>query len=369
MPKILVIDDSFFMRTLISDCLTSEPGMEVVTAPSGAEALKIIPKLKPDCITLDLVLGTTSLGTTSLPEEDGLTLLKAIMNRHPTPVIILSAHSQEGAEVTLQCLAEGAVGFVVKPSGELSLDIDKVKKQLIAEIKSALLVDRKRLLRFLEKRSGEPRRSIHEERATRVIILGASTGGPPVLEEIVSQLPADFPHIILVAQHMPTLFFTEQFAHRLDRNCHLSVKVAEDGEVLCGGRVYLVPSEFRTEFKQKAIIKKSAIHLTPEEPNGLTPSINAVMESAAHVWGERVTGVLLTGMGSDGLKGMEAIKKAGGKTIAQDESALIFGMPRVVIEAGLADEILPAEKIAERIILSQDNPGESSDEDQNDAKN
>lgn len=336
--KVLVVDDSLFMRTLISDLLSSDPEITVIgTARSGDEAFKKIPKLRPDVITLDLVM----------PGTDGLATLKKIMASYPTPVVILSAYSREAADMTLECLHAGAVGFVVKPSGELSLDMDKVKKQLIAEVKSAALVDRKRLRQFLQGDKGAMRHEsgVMRHDAQRIIVLGASTGGPQAIEEILSQLPADFPHTILVVQHMPNLSFTESFAHRLDRNCHLKVLVAEDKERVRGGAVYLAPSGF-----VMTLVKHSIVHLTPEASNGLTPSIDLVMKSVADLCGGKAVGVVLTGMGSDGLKGMRAIKEAGGRTIAQDESALIFGMPRVVIEEGLADQILPMEKIPELLV-------------------
>lgn len=345
--KVLVVDDSLFMRTLISDLLSSDPEITVIgTARSGDEAFKKILKSRPDVITLDL----------AMPGASGLETLEKIMISHPTPVVILSAYSREAADVTLECLHAGAVGFVVKPSGELSLDIDKVKKQLIAEVKSAALVDRKRLRRFLREHKGAPHRTPLRAKTDqeKIIVMGASTGGPQIIEEILSQLPADFPHIVLVVQHMPSLSFTESFAARLDRNCSLSVKVAEDKERVRGGTVYLAPSGSRMMLKQDdhASYVMPHVHLRPEEANGLTPSIDLVMESVAAVCGGKAVGLLLTGMGSDGLKGMRAIKEAGGRTIAQDESALIFGMPRVVIEAGLADQILPAEEITEEIIRS-----------------
>lgn len=202
--------------------------------------------------------------------------------------------------------------------------------------------------------------------------MGASTGGPQVIEEILSQLPADFPHVVLVVQHMPSLSFTESFAERLNRNCHLPVKVAGEGEVIQAGTVTLAPSGFVMSLAKHSLAKHSIVHLVPEKSDGLTPSIDPVMEAVASVYGGSAVGVLLTGMGSDGLKGMKAIKEGGGQTIAQDESALIFGMPRVVIEAGLADQILPMEKITEEIIrnvsLFQDNLGGNLDEHQSAAK-
>lgn len=334
MVKVLIIDDSLFMRTLISDCLVDDPNMIVHTAKSGTEALKIIPKLKPDCITLDLVL----------PGEDGLLVLKKIMNQYPTPVIVLSAYSQEGAEITFNCLTAGAVSFIPKPSGEISLDINKVKNRLREEIKLATTIQKKKLSHGVEnkEKKAPPR---------QVMVMGASTGGPQAIEEILQQLPIDFPHAIFVVQHMPSFFFTEQFAKRLDQNCHLPVKVAKNGEVIYGKSVYLVPSSFRIHFKKGGPShKQTLIQITAEQQNGLTPSIDAVMKSVASVWGEKAVGILLTGMGSDGLQGMRAIKKAGGRTIAQDESALIFGMPQLVIEAGLADEILPIDKMAENLM-------------------
>lgn len=337
--KVLVVDDSLFMRRLISDMLSSEPGIEVIdTARNGSEAMLKIPKTKPDCITLDLMM----------PGWDGLTTLKNIMNQCPTPVVILSAHSQKDADITIECLEEGAVGFVLKPSGELSLDIETIKDQLIGEVMAASKVEVHRLKSLILKKAEVPQRKLMG--LHKIIVIGASTGGPQTLRGILSSIPGNFPLPILIAQHMPTIFFTEGLATHLNSICQLPVCVAEEGQIIQAGRVYLAPGGFHMTLEQNGNDTFSC--LSDGGPDSLSPSIDMTMKSAAQTWGENAVGIILTGMGNDGLEGMRAIKEAGGQTIVQDESSLIFGMPQVVIEAGLADRVLPASEMATAILDS-----------------
>jgi two-component system chemotaxis response regulator CheB len=336
--KVLVVDDSFFMRTLISDMLSSDPEIEVIdTAKDGTEALRKIPETKPDCITLDL----------AMPGQDGLTTLKHIMDEYPTPVVILSAHSKKNADITINCLNAGAVGFVLKPSGELSLDIEHVKHKLLAEVKAASKVNVGAIKSLTVKK---PKRIRHKvTRMNTIVVIGASTGGPQTLESILWALPIDFSAPIIVVQHMPTRFFTQSLAEHLNRNCELEVRVVVDNEIIHSGRVYLIPAGFRVTLYPR-VTQDTVIRLSKEDYDILSPSVDSAMETVAHTYHRNAVGIILTGMGHDGVKGTEAIKASGGKTIVQDRSSLIFGMPKAVIEAGYADKVLPASEIASAII-------------------
>ena len=335
--RVLVIDDSIFMRTLISDMLNSDPEIEVMdTAKDGKEAIEKLSKIRPDCITLDLVM----------PGWDGLTTLEHIMAEYPTPVIILSAHSKKDADITIKCLKTGAVGFVLKPSGELSLDIKDVRHELLEKVKTASKVNVGRIKLLIRKKRKQLKRK--PAALSEIIVIGASTGGPQTLEAILYSLPANLPVPVIIVQHLPTRFFTESLAEHLNKVTDLEVKVAENGEVIQPGKAYLAPAGFQMTFKGKD--KKVNISLTKALSNSLTPSIDIVMESVAKVYAESSLGIILTGMGCDGREGMRAIKEAGGKTIVQDESSLIFGMPKAVIEAGIADDVLPAISIADAMM-------------------
>lgn len=331
--KVLIIDDSLFIRSLVSDFLNEDPHIKVVdTASSGQEAMRKIPNSRPDCIILDL----------AMPGWDGLTTLKHIMHDFPTPVVILSAYSQEDADITLECLELGAISFVLKPSGELSLDIEKIKERLIQEVKAAAGVNLKRFKTRIAKRPPHPSRKLLVE--DKIIVVGASTGGPQTLELVLPSLPSDFSIPILIVQHMPNRFFSESLSRHLNKNCLLKVNVASDNETISAPTVYLAPGGSHLRVENRTIF------LTKVSPDTLSPSIDMAMQSIAKVYQENSIGIILSGIGDDGLEGMRSIKKAGGRTIVQDESALIFGMPKVVIDAGLADKVLPAEEIGRAIL-------------------
>lgn len=342
--RLLVVDDSLFMRSLVSDMLNSDPEIKVIdTAKDGRDALTKIPKIKPDCITLDL----------AMPGWDGLTTLEHIMTEYPTPVIILSAHSKKDADISIKCLNAGAIGLVLKPSGELSLDIKDVKQELLKEVKAASKVDLARVKSLIRKREKLPRRKVIT--VNRIVVIGASTGGPQTLEQILYSLPVNFSIPVIIVQHIPSRFFSQSLAEHLNKASDLEVKVAENDEVLRPGKVYLAPSGSQLTLKTQAVgtdhrasrNEDILISLTEEKSNDLSPSIDITMKSAAKIYDGNAIGIILTGMGNDGQEGMKAIKESGGKTIAQDESSLIFGMPKTVIDAGYADKILPASAIAD----------------------
>jgi two-component system, chemotaxis family, protein-glutamate methylesterase/glutaminase len=344
--RVMIVDDSLFIRQLLEELIKMDPNIIVVgKAKSGEEALNLLSTLKPDVITLDI----------SMPGIGGLESLKAIMKNRPTPVVILSAYSHEGADITIACLEEGAVGFVLKPSGEMSLDIEKVKDELLASIRAAAQVDVQKIKRQAHAYTPahaptERQDASHEER--RIIVIGASTGGARTIELICAALPAGLPAPILIALHMPALAFTQSLAKRLNEQCALEVKSAEHHETLYNGSIYLAPGGRQTTVE--AISKRHSqarLVIKETKQDAISPSIDCAMQSVATWSRERAIGVILTGMGKDGLEGMRQIKQTGGQTISQDEaSSLIFGMPKAVIDHGYADQILPAEDISNALV-------------------
>jgi len=342
--RTLVVDDSFFMRTLISDMLNSDPEIEVVdTAKNGDIALEKTKILRPDVVTLDY----------KMPGSNGLSVIKNIMETRPTPIVMLSAYTEKGAITTLKCLEYGAVGFISKPSSEISLDIEKVRDELITEVKKASKINissvksiltREHVMLFIE-----PSMVIQD----KVIVIGASTGGPQVLELILSELPFNLPASVLVVQHIPAEF-TGPLAKRFDQMSAIMIKEAEDGDVLETGRAYIAPGDFHMTVERKKMEGevKAVIRLNRDPLlHGLRPSIDVTMKSVSEVYGKNVVGILLTGMGEDGVKGMRAIKSSEGKTLAQDEAtSAIFGMPKRAIEEGVVDKVLPVYEVSQEII-------------------
>lgn len=335
MIRVLVIDDSLFMRRLISDMLASDPEIEVVgTAKGGQDGLRQIPKTRPDCVTLDLVM----------PGWDGLTTLERIVAEYAIPCVVLSAYGRKEADLGMRCLAAGAVSLVLKPSGELSLDVDRVRDRLLGEIKAAAQANRAQLGPI---NHGTVRRTPGTVSADtgKMIVIGASTGGPQALAGILPSLPPGYRIPIVVVQHSPSSFLTESLAERLNATCSLPVKVAQDQETVTGSCIYLAPAGFETTVKPQDTGVIACV--AGDGSGGTGPSIDVTMNSVAEVFQGNAVGVILTGLGHDGLAGMKAIKKSGGSTIVQDASALIFGMPKVVIDAGIADRVLPMHGMAE----------------------
>jgi two-component system chemotaxis response regulator CheB len=330
--RVLVVDDSALMRKLIPQILAAEPAIEVVgTAMDGRFCLKKIEELHPDVITLDL----------QMPGMNGIDTLREIMLRQPLPVVVVSSHSTEGASVTFKALGLGAVDFVTKPE-DASSHMAETGAELIAKIKAAATskffrpaIARKTEAPPLKKapvlKSAPP--------ASKVVAIGISTGGPQALEFLLAQLPADFPGSIVVVQHMPE-GFTEMFARRLDDLCALSVKEAQSGDALQSGRVLICPGS--RHMRVKRLTMGDLVVLTDEpRVNGHRPSVDVLFRSVAEDFGEHSVAVLMTGMGDDGAEGLGAVKKAGGVTIAQnEESCVVFGMPKVAIERGYATRIV-----------------------------
>jgi two-component system, chemotaxis family, protein-glutamate methylesterase/glutaminase len=344
--RVLVVDDSPFIRKALTRMLNAEDGIEVVgTAESGEECLEEIKRVHPDVVTLDVMMAGM----------DGLTALREIMATNPLPVLMLSSLTTEGAEISLWALEVGAVDIIEKPATYAHMDVFSIGSELVAKVRAAASVDPKNLgvaahpaVPSVER--GETHRRQGQVLGTdaEVVVIGASTGGPPALQRIISQLPLDFPAPVVVVQHMPD-GFTSALAQRLDAIAALDVKEAEDGDLLEVGRVLLARSGRHLHFERK---RAGVVCRLDLEPPGTAhmPSIDVTMSSLSDVFGGRVLGLLLTGMGADGARGLLKLHEAGAHTIVESqESCVIFGMPHAAIELGAADEVLDLSDICFRL--------------------
>lgn len=335
--RVLIGEDSSFMRRMIADTLEADPAIAVAgTAGNGREVLRRLVEVRPDVVTLDL----------EMPHMDGLETLRFIMSEWPTPVVILSGHTAEGARMALTCLEYGAVDFVAKTAKGSTFPA----AELVATVKLAATVDAEKV-RFapaefdLRTRGG----AAIGGKPECIVLIGASTGGPQALMEVIPRLPADLPAAVIVVQHMPASF-TTFFAERLDARSALEVREARDGEMIESGTVLVAPGGSHLMLEQRG--DDPVVMLLPRNERHRTacPSIDFAMTSMASVLRRRLVGVVLTGMGRDGEAGCVAVRRYGGAVICQDrETSMIFGMPGAVIAAGLAHEIVPVEKIAEAI--------------------
>jgi two-component system chemotaxis response regulator CheB len=337
-----VVDDSALMRKLIPQILARDQEIEVVgTAMDGAFGLKKIEDLRPDVVTLDL----------EMPRMDGMEMLRQIMRRSRVPVIVVSALSTEGAMATFKALALGAFDFVAKPRDAASSHMDEIALDLIAKIKTAgKSKPRDTLLSTLPEhvRAAKPSSRPRREPA-RIIAIGVSTGGPNALQYFLAKLPGDFPGSIVVVQHMPE-GFTNMFAKRLDECCAVDVKEAQSGDLLIAGRVLVCPGNRHIKVRRMPL--GSTVVLTDEpRVNGHRPSVDVLFRSVAAEFADRAVGVLMTGMGEDGAAGLGLIKHAGGVTIAQnEESCVVFGMPKAAIERGFAMRVVPLDALASTLV-------------------
>ncbi len=335
--RVLVVDDSAFMRKAISMMIEDDPGIEVVgTARDGIDAIEKVRSLSPDLVTLDV----------EMPRMDGITALKKIMSEHPLPVLMVSSLTVDGARATIDALSAGAVDFIPKQLSYVSLDITKIKDDLIAKIK-AIAKRRTRIFsRPLTNRitpSDKPPRI--RMPGAQIVTIGISTGGPFSLQRVVPLLPVNFPVPVAIVQHMPA-HFTKSLAERLDSISRLEVCEAEDGMELSGGKVYIAPGGLHMKFRRSG----GSARITVSHDPGDTlhrPSVDVMFSSAFELFGGNVLAAVMTGMGHDGVEGARLIRRAGGKVIAQNEdSCVVYGMPRSIVEADLADAIVPLENIA-----------------------
>lgn len=343
--KVLVVDDSAFMRHIISNILGTSPDIEVIgTAKNGQEAIEKTVQLRPDVVTMDL----------EMPVLDGLQALGYIMSECPTRVVMLTGAESEQGDTTMTAFQYGAVDFIQKPSGAISLDMEKIRDDLIKKIIAAARVEVNKL-GFIEEKLIKKERSIplSRTRSKKIIIIGSSTGGPRALQQVIPLLPSTLDASVLVVQHMPPVF-TKSLAQRLDSQSMIRVKEAVEGDVIKPGTVFIAPGDFHMTIRQQKINGElsEVIALTKSDKvQGVRPSVDVLLESATPIYGQNSLGVILTGMGSDGSDGIKKLKKAGGKVIAEDESTcVVYGMPRSVIEQKLADYILPINKIAQSIV-------------------
>jgi two-component system chemotaxis response regulator CheB len=365
--RVLIAEDSSFMRRVLKLLLTSDPQIDIVgEARDGVETLLLSDALNPDVITMDI----------NMPRKSGLEATEQIMATRPRPIVIVSSEAREGAEPTLRALELGAIDFVAKPAGGVDLDMESVRDELLRKVKLAAKV---RVVRNAARRppmtmaasasapaearveTGVPR--AHTDIAPvpgdglramplsamaqrfPLVVLAASTGGPAALMSVLPRLPGTFPGTVLLIQHMPASF-TAQFSRQLGKTCALPVKEAEAGELMRVGTVYVCPGANHLR------VSPSGRLLLDDGPriNGHRPSADLTLESVADYAGPMGIAVVLTGMGNDGAKGIQALKAAGGHVIAQDEStSVIFGMPSEAIRTGAVDEVQPLDAICNAI--------------------
>lgn len=336
--RVLVVDDSAFVRKAVTRMLATVGDIEVVgTAADGEEGLAKARTLKPDVVTLDV----------KMPRLGGLEVLERLMAEQPVPVLLLSSLTQEGAEVTLRGLELGAMDFVDKSSVQ-PMSMLALAEELVAKIR-ALRGARVRA-RPVALRTGPAEGEAGVARA-EAIVIAASTGGPTALQTLVSALPAGFPAAVIVVQHIPR-GFTRSLAERLDARSAIPVHEARDGDPIEPGRVLIAPAGIHTKLDRHG---ETVLVVLDEEPREALhrPSADVLMASAAGVYGPRTAGVVLTGMGSDGTEGLRAIRDAGGRTLAESqETCVIYGMPKAAAEAGVVDRIVPLDRMAEEILAA-----------------
>ncbi len=340
--RVLVVDDSAFMRRVIGEAVASQPDMELVgVANTGLDALLKVEQLQPHVVTLDV----------EMPEMDGLTALRHLMARYPRPVVMVSSATQEGASTTIRALTIGAVDFVAKPSGAISLDFHRVREELLHKIRiaaSARVPQRMTAAPGLASRDAvapAPRRATPFE---RLVVIGCSTGGPRALGVLVPALPRDGKTAYLIVQHMPA-GFTSSLAERLDSSSLLDVSEAQHGDRLAADSVLVAPGDHHLRFSAAGFVE---LDETPRV-HGVRPSVDVSLESVATHFGNRAIVVVLTGMGTDGATGALAVHQRGGYVLAEDESTcVVWGMPRAVVERGAADRVVPLDAMAEAIVAA-----------------
>lgn len=343
--RVLVVDDSAFMRLVIKQILEEAPDIQVVdVARNGYEAVEKAIRLRPDVVTLDV----------NMPHMDGLTALAHITAQTDARVVMISSLTQKDAAATLEALHLGAVDFVPKPDGTISLGLGRLGREIVEKVRVAArarVTGRRRPIVIpKEQRSLGEGTSVETAGLDRVVHIGVSTGGPRTLEEILSQLPGDLPAGVIVVQHMPPRF-TASLAVRLDRASQLTVREAEEGMEVRNGLVLVAPGGRHLLFKRQEGKLICHLSLQPEEST-LKPSVGVTLRSLMEVFdSRRIIGVILTGMGEDGADAMVELRKRCGWTIAEsEETAIVWGMPRAAIERGGADVVEPSYRIAEAIL-------------------
>jgi len=365
--RVLVVDDSAFARRLLTDALQKDPDIEVVgTANNGRTAVFKSFVYYPDVITMDI----------EMPVMNGLDALKEIMEKNPKPVIMMSSLTQHGAEATFKALEYGAVDFIPKPQNLFSMSIENLSEVLVSKVKMCANADvnlRSKSCQLKEKKDYDDNFAVAKQniekkavkeilpenislkngfsgkKSDKIVCIGTSTGGPSALISIFKSIPENFPAPILVVQHMPE-GFTKAFAERLNTISSISVKEAEDNDVIYSGKAYIAPGHSHIMIEQRGL--EHIIRLDKgDKVSGHRPSIDKLFLSASKIFSDAVVAVIMTGMGRDGADGIMSIKKAGGRTIAQNEqTSVVYGMNRVAVESGAIEQIVPLNAITEKII-------------------
>ncbi|MEK5443112.1 protein-glutamate methylesterase/protein-glutamine glutaminase [Fredinandcohnia sp. FSL W7-1320] len=348
--NVLIVDDSAFMRKLISNFLQEDSRINVIgTARNGIDALNKIEILNPDVITMDV----------EMPEMNGIEALQRIMNKHPRPVVMLSSTTIEGTDKTLLAIQNGAVDFIQKPSGPISINLHLIKNEIVTKVlnagkvnvtllKSPIKIQEKSNTRIVEcsKIDLEPNKNMN-----KIVCIGASTGGPRALQQVLPQFPKNYSAPIVIVQHMPA-GFTKSLANRLNGLCNITVKEAEDGEMLKAGTAYIAPGGYHMKIKK--IGTMLAVNIDESEiRNGHRPSVDVLFESISEIKGIQTISIIMTGMGTDGSSGLIKLKQTGQVvSIAESkETSIVFGMPKAAIETNLVDRVENLEDIA-RTVLS-----------------
>lgn len=350
--KVLIVDDSALIRKILTDILNSDPGIEVVgTAMDAHAARDKIKQLHPDVITLDI----------EMPKMDGITFLRNLMRLNPLPVVMVSTLTEKGAEVTLDALDAGAIDFVSKPKIDVSNTLEGYGDEIIAKVKAAAKV---RVRRYESKRSsgikpgvaalnsqpainGSAVKARHFKTTDKIIAIGASTGGTEAIREVLEKLPLSSPGVV-VTQHIPE-YFSKAFADRVNLSCAITVTEAKDGDIVLPGHAYIAPGN------RHLLIRKDGARwrcmLSDADPvNRHKPSVDVLFNSVAECAGQNAMGVILTGMGKDGARGLKIMREAGANTIAQDEaSSVVWGMPGSAVELDAACEVLPLDSIGKKL--------------------
>ena len=355
--KVLIIDDSAFNRRTLTKLLESVRGIEVVgVAVDGRDGLKQVAKLTPDLITLDM----------EMPVMDGFTFLRILMQTNPIPVIVISSRNADAN--VFKAMELGAVDFIPKPTAIPSMALFNIKDELcqkvmmlshlrMEKVRSAQALIRRGVVKSLEDAPTEDKKEVPfphgmlgAEIDFDVVAIGSSTGGPPALSTILPLFPEGFPVSVVISQHMPP-GFTKPFAERLNKMCKMRVKEAADGEVVKKGDILITPGGYHLSFKRCRNGEIVTNLLEKREEDTYAPSVDIMFSSAATIWGKKVMGIILTGMGYDGKEGVMRIKQQGGYVIAEsEETSIVFGMPESAIATGMVDEVAPLYKIGSRIV-------------------
>lgn len=340
--KVLVVDDSAFMRKVISDILNSDDIIQVIdVASNGIEALEKVKSLKPDVVTLDI----------EMPVMDGLSCLKEMLKYQYVPVIMLSSLTKDGADFTIRALEYGAVDFITKPTNIFKMSGEDKVNEILEKVKVAIntvKVKTSHTKNFIHRPKEEIVKSCD---IIKIVAIGTSTGGPKALQDVIPLIPGDVPAAFLVVQHMPP-GFTKSLAERLNSLSEVVVKEAESGDVLRPGYVYIAPGDYHM-LVEKQDSKSLRIKLSQEPPvGGHRPAVNTMMESLSNTGQTNIIGVIMTGMGGDGSEGVKKLKEINnGYIIAQDEkSCVVYGMPKVAVQTGVVDKVVPLKEITSEIM-------------------